>query len=219
MKKLLCISSSLFLIFSSFLYFGANSKAQKPYLSACWSTHYDNIEEMTEQSTIVVKGKVESTYTLLRGDVVFTINQCVIEESLSDNIQIGDVIDVLQTGGTYGDIFTPEIIDAPLLKQGDSYLLYLEGPDKVNDSKDNYYQIAGGYQGYANVENDESIEPISQNNNLFDSEIIDNDITNKKNNNKFFKQERKNRKMSMKDIRNLCKSKNQGKGNQYGKTK
>ena len=114
-------------------------------------------------------GTVVGTETELRHDVVFTRCYVRIDKQEKGTLSAGTVIPVLQTGGTYGNITTPEIADAPLLKVGDSYELYLTATDGLEAYK-NYYLISGGFQGALKIENGMKTV-LSTENRLFENEI------------------------------------------------
>lgn len=96
---------------------------------------FDSLDDMKADSDIIITGTVVRTETELRHDVVFTRCYVRIDKQEKGTLSAGTVIPVLQTGGTYGNITTPEIADAPLLKVGDSYELYLTATDGLETYK------------------------------------------------------------------------------------
>lgn len=134
-----------------------------------WVSCFDSLDDMKADSDIIITGTVVGTETELRHDVVFTRCYVRIDKQEKGTLSAGTVIPVLQTGGTYGNITTPEIADAPLLKVGDSYELYLTATDGLEAYK-NYYLISGGFQGALKIENGMKTV-LSTENRLFDNEI------------------------------------------------
>lgn len=133
--------------------------------SACWHDHYTSVNDMESASDLIAYGKVISTEPELRGDLVFTRNYVSITKLIKGKISIDDEICILQTGGTYGDIYTPAFEEAPLLEDGSEYKLYLKLTDQ-DDKYGQYYLISGGYQGVLkNIDGNEI--PVSSENTLF----------------------------------------------------
>jgi hypothetical protein len=120
----------------------------------------DSEKSAIENSSVIGKGTVVNQTTEVRGiegsELVFTISSVIISEVFAvgidevtgiENESIGNKlkVNILQTGGTYGDIMTPEIEDAPLLIKGKSYLLFLE------KTEEGYYLPVGGRLGVAEI--------------------------------------------------------------------
>jgi hypothetical protein len=120
----------------------------------------DSERSAIENSSIIAKGTVVSQRTETRGpegsELVFTISTVeiptVFAVSTDDAVDVepeikGDnlIVDILQTGGTYGNLITEEIADAPILMNGKSYFLLLEKTDE------GYYIPVGGRLGVAEV--------------------------------------------------------------------
>ena len=118
-------------------------------------------------STLVGKGKIIDQYTEIRGvgedavageedPMVFTISKVEItklyslDETKANNV-IHDIkkgnliVEIVQTGGDQDGIKTPEISDAPLLKDNSEYLLMIEKTDEGR------YIPVGGRLGYAEI--------------------------------------------------------------------
>jgi hypothetical protein len=122
----------------------------------------DTEEAVVNNTTFIGVGKVIGTDTEIRGDeggeMVFTINHVLItkiyavdEEETSDIAEdiSGNslIVDVLQTGGVFGEFKTLAFDDAPLLEQNIEYLLFL------NKTEDGYYLPVGGRLGIAEIVN------------------------------------------------------------------
>ncbi len=118
---------------------------------------------MREAADILIAGTVIKSETELRHDLVFTKNYIQITNIYDGNAEINTVIPVLQTGGTYMGYTTPEISDAPLLKVGKNYKLYLI-LSEYSKTYGQYYLICGGYQGAAEIVNNSSLVPLSDDN-------------------------------------------------------
>lgn len=175
MLKKSLLSTVLFAMLVCFCTFSASANADSLEDTGCattevsWVSCFDSLDDMKADSDIIITGTVVRTETELRHDVVFTRCYVRIDKQEKGTLSAGTVIPVLQTGGTYGSITTPEIADAPLLKVGDSYELYLTATDDLEAYK-NYYLISGGFQGALKIENGMKTV-LSTENRLFDNEI------------------------------------------------
>lgn len=175
MLKKSLLSTVLFAMLVCFCTFSASANADSLEDTECattevsWVSCFDWLDDMKADSDIIITGTVVRTETELRHDVVFTRCYVRIDKQEKGTLSAGTVIPVLQTGGTYGNITTPEIADAPLLKVGDSYELYLTATDGLEAYK-NYYLISGGFQGALKIENGMKTV-LSKENRLFDNEI------------------------------------------------
>lgn len=175
MLKKSLLSTVLFSMLVCFCTFSVSANADSLEDTECattevsWVSCFDSLDDMKADSDIIITGTVVGTETELRHDVVFTRCYVRIDKQEKGTLSAGTVIPVLQTGGTYGNITTPEIADAPLLKVGDSYELYLTATDGLEAYK-NYYLISGGFQGALKIENGMKTV-LSTENRLFDNEI------------------------------------------------
>lgn len=175
MLKKSLLSTALFAMLVCFCTFSASANADSLEDTGCattevsWVSCFDSLDDMKADSDVIITGTVVRTETELRHDVVFTRCYVRIDKQEKGTLSAGTVIPVLQTGGTYGNITTPEIADAPLLKVGDSYELYLTATDGLEAYK-NYYLISGGFQGALKIENGMKTV-LSTENRLFDNEI------------------------------------------------
>ncbi len=175
MLKKSLLSTALFAMLVCFCTFSASANADSLEDTGCattevsWVSCFDWLDDMKADSDIIIMGTVVGTETELRHDVVFTRCYVRIDKQEKGTLSAGTVIPVLQTGGTYGNITTPEIADAPLLKVGDSYELYLTATDGLEAYK-NYYLISGGFQGALKIENGMKTV-LSTENRLFENEI------------------------------------------------
>lgn len=175
MLKKSLLSTVLFAMLVCFCTFSASANADSLEDTGCattevsWVSCFDSLDDMKTDSDIIITGTVVGTETELRHDVVFTRCYVRIDKQEKGTLSAGTVIPVLQTGGTYGNITTPEIADAPLLKVGDSYELYLTATEGLEAYK-NYYLISGGFQGALKIENGMKTV-LSTENRLFDNEI------------------------------------------------
>ena len=175
MLKKSLLSTALFAMLVCFCTFSASANADSLEDTGCattevsWVSCFDSLDDMEADSDIIITGTVVRTETELRHDVVFTRCYVRIDKQEKGTLSTGTVIPVLQTGGTYGNITTPEIADAPLLKVGDSYELYLTATDGL-EAYENYYLISGGFQGALKIENGMKTV-LSTENRLFDNEI------------------------------------------------
>lgn len=150
--------------------------------------NYENIEELTIDSQIVVKGIIESNEYVMYDGVIFTISELLIHETISTDGQSfnnGDKIKVLQTGGIYEQVdvgadekeFTTEedkaafkehegkkfeftLEEVPVLKEDTETILFLQ--QYIGPLGEGLYVSIGDYQGRFIVESDNYIEPQSE---------------------------------------------------------
>ncbi|MDR0853199.1 MAG: hypothetical protein LBN34_02415 [Clostridiales Family XIII bacterium] len=157
--------ASIIIIFAasaSFIYIVMDGSQPPSMVHASWIELEggDSEEAVIENSTFIAKGIVEESSTELKGpeggELVFTNNKVrVLELYAVNEDEVSDVqedlqgeeliIDVQQTGGTYGEFFTPEFTEAPLFEVGSEYLLFL------TKTEDGYYIPVGGRLGYAEI--------------------------------------------------------------------
>ncbi len=113
--------------------------------SALWIEQFDSFSELSEVADVVFEGSVKDQYTELRDDLVFTRSNIEINTVYTGDILPGENIEIVQTGGVYGEYSNPEIEDAPIVENGENYIFFLR---YVNDSTyGEYYLILGGGQG------------------------------------------------------------------------
>lgn len=151
-------------------------KNTEPATYASWSATYSSVEEMINNSDLIILGELVDSSTELRHDLVFTHEYIKVNSVLKGTILAGETIDVLKTGGTYGNISTPAINGVPLLSEilsdridSRNILLCLEltDPDPIYGQ---YYLIAGGYQGFGIVnENSGQVSTFSTEPTLLDT--------------------------------------------------
>lgn len=165
-KKTILVFSVILLLASCVTYLKSNNNQETSIGLASWSEHFDGINDLTDNSDIIIRGLLESSSTHLRENVVFTMNEVKITEVISGDINEGDIIDILQTGGIYESIVSPPIESTPLLKDGESYLLYLKLTD-YHPKYGQYYLISGGYQGLALINDRGIVRPMDSNNEIF----------------------------------------------------
>lgn len=115
--------------------------------SADWVDHYFSIEDLINNSDLVIVGKVEDSIPQQRVNLIFTRQVIKIQKYLKGSSVLNDTIEVLQTGGTLNGITTQEIDDAPLFKIKDHLVLFLKKTDE------GHYLVLGGYQGKGKIEN------------------------------------------------------------------
>ena len=130
-------------------------------------------KELIEQADIIGYGRVIDSYTTLVHDLVATCNVVefdniyMLSNKLTEKIfnkstfaDGSQRIELRQTGGVYEEYKTQPISNVPLLEVGKTYVLFLrhlhyDDFDFELDYDFNHYLIIGGYQGVAEVENDE----------------------------------------------------------------
>lgn len=125
---------------------------------ASWSDHYSSKEEMAEKSDLIIIGKLVEGIPELCWNLVFTRNQVEILAVYSGDAQIGDVVEVLQTGGKYEGEYeeydTAPFAEATLLSAENTYALFLRQTEP--DARyGQYYLIMEGYQGVSTISTEE----------------------------------------------------------------
>ena len=118
--------------------------------SVSWTEGYANVSEMEAAADIGIVGILSDSETELRGNIVFTRNTVEVVAVHSGNVRVGDFVEVLQTGGEFGDISTPAFSEAPLMEANKEYAMFLKETEP-NEEYGQYYLIAGGYQGLAEI--------------------------------------------------------------------
>ena len=151
-KVVPCILILCLIVFVAVMVFGEEKEPLATSSSASWSENFSSAEEMLAQADVAIIGILSSSYTELRGSLVFTRNVVEVVTVYSGDVQVGDTIEVLQTGGTYGDTTTPAFSEVPLLEAGHLYALSLTETEPDEDYGQ-YYLIMGGPQGLATAEN------------------------------------------------------------------
>lgn len=118
--------------------------------SATWTEYFSTVSDMEAASDIGIVGVLSDSTTELRENVVFTRNIVEVVAVHSGDVLVGDFVEVLQTGGEYGGISTPAFSEAPLMETGKEYAMFLK-ETTPHEKYGQYYLIAGGYLGYAEI--------------------------------------------------------------------
>lgn len=113
---------------------------------ADWTEHYESMEEMIDAADLILTGTVSASTPEQRVDLIFTQQTIQIDTCIKGEANAGDCVNVLQTGGTLGDITTTPFAECPLFSTGDTMLLFLH---KTNEG---HYLVLGGYQGAGTIE-------------------------------------------------------------------
>lgn len=153
-KKAVSFILTLALIAGAITLFGRPENRKPSNLgtasSASWSEHFSGVEEMEEAADIGIVGVLADSKTELRGGVVFTRNTVEVLYVHAGDVQAGDFVEVLQTGGVYGTLSTPPLAEAPLMEENKEYALFLK-ETTPHERYGQYYLIVGGYQGIAEI--------------------------------------------------------------------
>ena len=143
-----------------------NLEGLTSYSSASWNQAFNSESEITDASDIVIHGVVVDTEPELRHDMVFTRNYISVTKVSKGEVQVGDVIIVVQTGGTFSKYSTPAISEIPLLETNKEYELYLTLTE-YSKTYGQYYLISGGYQGVLEIQDNGSLMTLSNQNTVF----------------------------------------------------
>lgn len=127
---------------------------QNQITSASWSKVYESADALINDADVIIKGELIEEVPELRNDMVFTYERVKATEVYKGNVSVGDILDILQTGGNYGSISTPSIDEAPLFSEISSvtaidsteFLLCLKQTE-YDELYGSYYLICGGFQG------------------------------------------------------------------------
>ena len=142
MKKKYCVLVLLLLAVAAVLWACDRQEVRQPdaYMSVSWSKGYANLEELTQDSDLIaiisVKGIAEER---LNKDLPSTIFTARVEKAISQG-KVEEEILIYMTGGTK-DGKQIEIIDDPLMKAGEAYLVFCQ------KNADGTYTVLGGPQG------------------------------------------------------------------------
>lgn len=111
---------------------------------ALWTESFDSAAEMAQSANVVAIGTVSSQQAETRCNLVFTRSTITLDQLYSGAVQ-DDCLQVVQTGGTLDDLYTPEFDDAPLMELGQAYVLFLKHVDDPDYGE--YYRILSGGTG------------------------------------------------------------------------
>lgn len=119
--------------------------------SASWNEHYDTMADLINRSELIVLGSVVDSIPEKRVDLIFTKQVIRIDKvGNGTGFNVGDTIQVLQTGGYMNGEITEAFYDDPLFTKGSQHLLFLR---KTRDNTGLYVKL-GGFQGRAEVGKD-----------------------------------------------------------------
>lgn len=144
-------AAAICLVVSGVLFWGGlfNQKAAsevEPEIesNALFVDYYTSVDDMIKAADIIVTGEVVDSIPERRHDMIFTKQKVRVDKVYHGHIKSGDVILVLQTGGSLNGMVTKSFDEIPLFKKGE-YVLFLYHTDE------GHYNIQGGYQGAGTV--------------------------------------------------------------------
>lgn len=152
MKKVILIAGFIALIGSVFV--GYNYLKDNSVSSAQLVEYYEDMDELSASSPIVISGSVaDDTESIVYNDVTFHITKIAINKLYRgiDDVSEGDTITLLQT----------DILEDPLVEEGKEQILFLkkyQGP-----VVENAYRIVGLKQGHFTLNSDGKVYPVSIN--------------------------------------------------------
>ncbi len=171
------------LIFCGFMFINSNNETDRIVNEAgyaSWNTYHDSDEELIDNSSLIGTGKVVSVKSERRVDMVFTIYTIKFDKIYKKESGFtGNKVKVLFTGGVYENYETTPFKECPLLEKNQKYLFFLE------NTPEDHYLIAGGYQGIAYVDDNiisfrnektQKLYTRMQNTNIKELDNIINDI-------------------------------------------
>lgn len=116
-------------------------KMKKVYINASWSYNYGDVQELAENSDIVARVIVKSNG--VANDSGLQVPETNYDVEVVENIlggKEGDVITLQMTGGIKQDCIY-EVIDDPLMKKGEEYIIF------ARKTKSGEYITLSGSQG------------------------------------------------------------------------
>lgn len=105
--KLIPIIISLTVSLCSSAFAAGPSSGTVVTAEALWLDSYTSYQEMLETADLVVYGTIDSQFTEIRCDMVFTNSIISISNMYKGDCNSSEYVKVLQTGGNYGSISTP----------------------------------------------------------------------------------------------------------------
>ena len=121
---------------------------------ASWDMIYSDIDSMSTDAELVIKGKVD-TQTTTGEHTIYTVSSILIYDIYKG--QNLSNLQVIQVGGVKGEIETPSLNELPLLVKDSEYLLFLKQSNITNQ-----YYIAGAGQGVFLLEDEVSFANLQQ---------------------------------------------------------
>jgi len=124
------------------------SKSSQQINSVDWTDHYNTVDEMTRNSDYIIIARVSNQRYEERHDLVFTLSEVTVVKNIGlKPIPENQKFTVLQTGGISNGIETNPIEDVLMLKNNNTYLLFLR------ETNESYVILMGGFQGIASIIN------------------------------------------------------------------
>ncbi len=117
------------------------------FSSASWMVYANSVDELIDLSDLIVEGKVVDYKPRINGKLVFTDEIVEVKKVLKGNVNEGDQITVVVTGGELKGMTTAPIEDCPIMDFRGNYMLFLKTNDGVK------YAIIGGNQGFGLIKN------------------------------------------------------------------
>ena len=117
---------------------------------ASWEYGATTLEELTDYSDIIIKGKLSDYYTEETSGLIFTYETIEAKKVLKGEINEGDMVLVAFTGGELDGKVTSAIKECPIMDFRGDYMLFL----KELDFNPGMYVIVAGNQGYGMIHGD-----------------------------------------------------------------
>lgn len=138
------------------------------------SSTYSDLETLEADSSSIIDGTVLENEYFEYEDVQFTVSSIRVDKVYKGNLEAGETVNLLETGGIINNV-EYFIEGDKVLKEDEQSILYLkdyEGPIQSDVKK---YTTVGVYQGKFRHENDEEVVTYSEENigELAEIEVID----------------------------------------------
>lgn len=129
-----------------FLVMGNQRSEERVLMSASWSYHYSDLEELTRNSDLIALISVEDANSYITGDGIPMTNYTVTIDTPIYGCIENDSVSLVMTGGSKDGVLF-EIDDDPLMDIHDNFIIFA----RQNDS--GTYTILSGPQGRMSIEN------------------------------------------------------------------
>lgn|GEM_PF-4338514 len=162
-KSILILSIGFSLLLLSFIILKTtNYPLFSQTMGVSITNKYDTISDIENDSSIIVNATVEGSDSFIFKDVPFTISELKVNEVYKGNIEKGNSINLLETGGVIDNVEYTVETDTTLKRSEDAilFLTEYEGPILENTKK---YVVSGVYQGKFRMNEDNSIIPSELN--------------------------------------------------------
>lgn len=123
----------------------AESDRKLVKISGSLAEDFKNLKELKKNSSVIIEVTVKESSQTTFGDVIFTISDIEVDNSLKGKYKRGEVLRLLETGGITADGDELAFDGIPVVKPGEKYILFLE--EYEGPITENAYVPLAVYQG------------------------------------------------------------------------